>query len=140
MRSTIVEPATVDYIWPQVERFIKAGFTWGRGKHGRGDETLENTLGALREGRCQLWVMHNGRGLRGAGVTKVEVLPTGRKICVTISYGGECLSECGHILKDVENFAKANGCSAVRITGRPGWRVFKKYGYKEPFICLEKEL
>ncbi len=138
MRSTIVTLATIEYAWPSVEKYIKAGFDWGDG--GRGDDTLENVHKALLAGHCQLWVMHNARGIRGACAAKIDTLPTGRKIYVTISHSAESLDETLLGLKELEKFAKANGCTAIRITGRRGWAVLKKHGYKEPFICLEKEL
>ena len=135
MRSTIVASATVGYIWPLVEKYVKSGFEWGRG-----DETYEDVVAQINAGDAQLWVLHHNAEVRGAGVTRVVTMRTGRKICACIAYGGADLADCKYILKDVERFAKRNGCTAVRITGRRGWAVLKECGYKEPFMCLEKEL
>ena len=136
MRATIVAQSNVDFIWSSVERFIKAAYT----KH-VGDETEEDAKKLLEEGKAQLWIAHDGRGIRAAAITRLATVPNGRRICFAMACGGEGVEEWKSHLGDIEKFAKQNKCDAVRLSGRRGWRtVFKPQGYKEPFVILEKAL
>ncbi len=136
MRCTIVAQSNIDYIWSSVERFIKAAFT----KH-TGDDSEEGVLELLRLGKAQLWIAHDGRGIRAAAITRLATVSNGRRICFCVACGGEDLGEWSRAgITEIEKFAKANNCDAVRLSGRKGWRVYKEHGYKEPFVILEKAL
>ncbi len=135
MRSTLVAPDTVGYIWPQVEKFIHAAF-----KAGIGDDTKESVIAMLGRGEAQLWVAHNGAGIKAAALTRMAVAPNGRRICFCIAVGGEEIDTWKDRLTDIEKWAHKQGCDAVRLSGRPGLKIFKKQGYEEPFVILEKVL
>ncbi len=136
MRCTIVDQSNVEFIWSSVEHFIKAAYT----KH-VGDETEEDARALLCAGKAQLWIAHNGRGIRAAAITRLATVPNGRRICFCMACGGEGFDDWAHQgITEIEKFAKANNCDAVRLSGRRGWRAYKKYGYKEPFVILEKAL
>ncbi len=135
MRCTIVSQSNVEFIWSSVEHFIKAAFT-----KQDSDDTEETVRELVSTGGAQLWIAHNGRGIRAALVTHLATVNNGRRICFCMACGGEGFDEWKHCLAEVEKFAKANTCDAVRITGRRGWRLYKQNGYKEPFIILEKAL
>ncbi len=136
MRATIVAQSNVEFIWSSVERFIHSAFT----KH-VGDETEEDARELLRIGKAQLWIAHDGRGIRAAAITRLATVPSGRRICFCMACGGEEFEEWAQVgIKEIEKFAKANNCDAVRLSGRRGWRECKKYGYTEPFVILEKVL
>ncbi len=135
MRSTLVAPGNIELVWPAVEKYIHSAFT----KH-EGDDTIETVVVLLSNKEAQLWVAHNGGGIKGAAVTRIATVPSGRKILFCMACGGVDFHEWEFTLGDIEKFAKANDCDAVRITGRAGWRVYKKRGYVEPFVVLEKVL
>ncbi len=135
MRSTLVAPDNIEFVWPSVEKFIQSAFT-----KQEGDDTVETVVAMLQSRDAQLWVAHNGAGIKGAAVTRTATVPGGRKILFCMACGGVDFHEWDFALGDIEKFAKANDCDAVRITGRPGWRIYKKHGYKEPFVVLEKVL
>ena len=136
MRATIVAQSNIEFIWSSVEKFISDAFN----KHD-GDETEEDTRKLLEEGKAQLWIAHDGRGIRAAAVSRLATVPNGRRICFVMACGGEGFDEWARPgIAEIEKFAKANNCDAVRLSGRRGWRVYKKHGYKEPFVILEKAL
>lgn len=83
MRSTLVSPANIEFIWPSVEKYIHSAFT----KH-EGDDTEETVIALLLRNEAQLWVAHNGSGIKGAAVTRIATVPTGRKICFCMACGG----------------------------------------------------
>lgn len=136
VRATIVDQSNIDFIWSSVERFISAAFT----KH-VGDETEEDARRLLRLGKAQLWITHNGRGIKAAAITRLATVPNGRRICFCMACGGEDFDTWIQIgLQEIEKFARANKCDAVRISGRRGWRKIKVHGYVEPFVILEKAI
>ncbi len=136
MRATIVDQSNIEFIWSSVEKFIKSAFN-----QNVGDETEEDARKLLEAGQAQLWIAHDGRGIRAAAVTRLATVSNGRRICFAMVCGGEGVKEWASHLGDIEKFAKANKCDAVRLSGRRGWRaVFTPQGYKEPFVVLEKAL
>ena len=127
-----VNPAKIDEIWPRVSYYIQDSL-----KHGSGEDTLETLLPKLKSGLALLWIAFDG-DIHGAATTELVTI-AGRKLCVISACGGKDIALWGHHIRDLEAFAKDEKCSAVRIVGRSGWkRLFG--GYKEPWICLEKEL
>ena len=137
MRTTIVAQSNIEFIWSSVEKFISDAFN----KHD-GDETEEDTRKLLEDGKAQLWIAHDGRGIRAAAVTRLATVPSGRRVCFCMACGGTGLTEWLDLgMKEIEKFAKINKCDLVRLSGRRGWRgAFKSLGYKEPFVILEKAL
>ncbi len=135
MRSTLVAPDTIGYIWPQVEKFVHSAF-----ETEIGDDTEAGVIAMLGRGEAQLWVAHNGAGIKAAAITRMATTPNGKRICFCVACGGEDLSEWEGCLADIERYARKQGCDAVRLTGRAGWKIYKKKGYREPFVILEKVL
>ncbi len=136
MRSTLVAPDTVGYIWPQVEKFIHAAC-----EAGIGDDTYDQITGMLNRGEAQLWIAHNGAGIKAAAISRIATVANGRQICFCVACGGEELESWKDCLGDIERYARRQGCDAVRLSGRAGWKIYiKSRGYKEPFVILEKDL
>ena len=135
MRGTLVSPGNVGLIWPQVEKYIHAAF-----EAGIGDDTEKSTLSLLFKGDAQLWVAHEGAGIKAAAISRICTVNNGRKICFLIACGGEDFPDWEQTIVDIEKWARAQGCDAVRISGRLGWRAYRKRGYEQPFIILEKAL
>ncbi len=135
MRSTLVAPDTIGYIWPQVEKFIHSAF-----EAGIGDDTKDSVLAMLGRGEAQLWIAHNGAGIKAAAVTRMAAIASGRRVCFCVACGGEEIETWKDCLKDIERYARKQGCDAIRLSGRAGWKIYKKQGYKEPFVVLEKAL
>jgi hypothetical protein len=62
-----------------------------------------------------------------------------RKVCVIVACGGSDMSCWLDLIGPIEEFARAEKCSAMRIMGRKGWaRVLPAYRPKR--VVLEKEL
>ncbi len=94
----------------------------------------------LARGEAQLWVAHNGAGIKAAAITRMAVVPNGRRVCFCVACGGVELAAWKNCILDIERYARRQGCDAVRLSGRPGWKIYKKQGYAEPFVILEKAL
>ena len=107
---------------------------------GMADETFAMLEADLYAKRALLWVAHIGSEVYGAAVTKIVVYPNGRRTCVILACAGHSFAKWRHTIKEIEKYAKAMGCAAVRLSGRRGWKILKSEGYREPWIMLEKEL
>ena len=130
--SYCVNPEKINQIWPRVSYYIQDSL-----KHGSGEDTLETLHQKLLSGLALLWIAFDG-DIHGAATTELVTI-AGRKLCVISACGGKDIAQWGDRIRDLEAFARDEQCSAVRIVGRHGWK--KLFGdYKEPWICLEKEL
>lgn len=94
--------------------------------------TLEAVEHEVREQRAVFWPME-----RSAVVTQIHAYPRGRVLRIWLA-GGD-LVELTHYLKAADNYARAEGCIAIEVEGRPGWeRVLKDYSKRR--VVLVKEL
>lgn len=137
MKVTRVSPSNVGLIWQQVEPILRPGFDVELT-----DENPDSVRKEVCAGRAQLWIVHDGSGVYAAGITRVNTVASGRRICFCVVLGGERMERWLALLdKEASAFAKDYGCHSIRISGRVGWkRVMKPLGYAEPFCILEKVL
>jgi hypothetical protein len=95
------------------------------------------------------WEENTGR-IAAAAVTEIAETEW-RKVCVLVACGsarpaagpgsesGAGVRDWRPLLEDIEAYARAAGCAAMRIMGRKGWaRVLSSYKAKR--IILEKDL
>ena len=137
-----VDPAKVRLVWPRVSGLIHAAMR-------RGDLS---SYGAVEDavlcGDAQLWIAiarEDGRKRPGEGldipaaaVTELQETEW-RKVCVIVACGGADMERWIGLIARIEEFARAENCSATRIIGREGWaRLLTAYRPKR--IVLEKEL
>lgn len=134
VKALCVDPDRVSEIWPHVRSFIDAAF-W----HERGDGSADMVFADLVAKQSLLWIVWGDEGtVLAAATTKLIAPPRGR-ICVITSCGGHELARWRACLADIEAYAKAEGCSHIRMEGRRGWKTFFP-DYHEPWIVLEKKL
>jgi hypothetical protein len=117
---------------------------------------------AVLEGRALLWIAWdpgsqsrtglrtesgtNHRSNSGAGgaaivAAAVTELPCTekRKYCVIVACGGRGLARWLALIAPLEDYARAEGCDAIRIIGREGWaRVL--HGFRRTAAVMDKEL
>lgn len=128
-----VDPEKVDELWPHVRPFIDAAFDTELG-----DDNTDSVKADLDARHALLWIVWNGNKLIAAATTKIVRVPA-KKLCIITTCAGQDLSRWLHFLVDMEKYAKAEGCDAMRIMGRRGWKAMLPT-YHEPWVCLEKEL
>jgi hypothetical protein len=130
--AVCVDPKQVHIIWPEVSHWIKRAME-------RGDlGTFVDTEADVLSGRALLWLAWDAPKIEAAVVTKL-----GRsektKSCVIVACGGERSERWASLIEQIENYARAEGCDAVRIFGRRGWaRVYPEYRVAK--ILLERRL
>jgi hypothetical protein len=127
-----VDPAIVHRVWPFARELIRAAMR-------RGDiGAYAPVEQAVHAGRALLWLAIEGETILAAAVTELHQTEW-RKVCVIVACGGKTRARWLHLLGRIEEFARAEGCSATRIVGRKGWaRVLN--GYRTKRIVLEKDL
>jgi len=126
-----VPPDRINEVWPHVAGWLSNAV----GKCG--DWTLKGIRAALDKEQAMLWIVWDGK-LHAAGVTQLIVIPKG-KICQVVACGGDQIIPWDIAFAPVEAYAKEQGCVAMRIEGRPGWkRIFADYTLD--WVCLEKDL
>jgi hypothetical protein len=109
--------------------WIEAALEYSGGTH-----NFEDVVSGLAEGKMQLWPAP-----KGCIVTEIVVYP--RKKVLNVFLGGGELDQLMDMHKDVIAWAKSQGCVAVTITGRHGWKKpLTKHGWKPLHASYVKEI
>ena len=109
--------------------WIEAALEYSGGTH-----TFDDIVSGIYSGRMQFWPAP-----RGCAVTEIIVFPQ-KKVLHVFLAGGE-MDQIVSMDSSAAEFGKMNGCSAMTIAGRRGWKkVLENYGYVESFTTLSKEL
>jgi hypothetical protein len=131
-----VAASLVADVWPHARAMVKSAID-------RVD--LCNFEGIEEEvltGTQQLWLAWNGTAIEAAAVTKL-VLIGGRKICIVVAAGAAQNNRNGKrwppLIAGIEQFAKDEGCAAVRIIGRKGWQRILAH-YRANYVVMDREL
>lgn len=127
-----IDPALVSQLWPHVSHLIRRAMQ--RGNMGLFGPVESDVLA----GRALLWLAADGVDIRAAAVTQIEHTET-RKFCTIVACGGAHMRNWLHLIKGIEEFARAEGCDATRIIGRKGWQRMLN-DYRATRVILQKEL
>jgi hypothetical protein len=127
-----VAPDRVHEFWPHVSDLIHRAIRRTNLSHSQ-DIDFD-----VLNGDGLLWIAWNGRAVEAAATSSLIETDT-EKICVLTACGGENMRRWIGLLGKIEDYAKAEGCSRVRIFGRKGWvRMLERYRIRN--VILEKEL
>lgn len=132
-----VAPSVVDRLWPHVVRFIERAAI-----RSNADYSTEYIKRKLDEGSSLLWVVSQNGTIVAAMTTEIcGMLDTDERIMVITTAGGSLVEHWETILAQVEQYARDESCTRVRVYGRQGWvRILRDYGYTQPWIALEKRV
>lgn len=127
-----VAPDRVHEFWPHVSDLIHRAIRRTNLSHSQ-DIDFD-----VLNGDGLLWIAWNGRAVEAAATTSL-IETDAEKVCVLTACGGEQMSRWLGLLGQIEDYARAEGCSRVRIFGRKGWvRMLERYRISN--VILEKEL
>jgi hypothetical protein len=127
-----IDPAHVERVWPLVSHLISAAMRKGR------ISVFADVERAVLGGTQLLWVAADRQAIWAAAVTALG-RHNGEKFCTIVACGGRERARWLPLKAELEAFAKAEGCAAIRIHGRRGWaREFPDYRLTR--ILLEKDL
>src|SRR5262249_31379314 len=127
-----IPPARVHEFWPHARALIEAAMEKGDISPFAGVEH------AVLSGAAPLWLAWDAdaRSIAAACVTELQMVGA-RKLCLIVACGGKDMHRWLPLLAPIEDYAREEGCSAMRIMGRAGWvRVLK--GYRNKRMILEK--
>ena len=127
-----VDPARAAEFWPHVRVMILGAIK----RCGLSD--CADVEASILGGGSLLWIAWNGTTIEAAASTKISMIDGGL-VCTLVACGGGDRRRWMPMLRKLEIYAKANGCSRVRIFGRRGWaRVLKTYRVSN--VVLERLL
>ena len=134
MKLYAINPAQLDMYWGAVEPFIALAMDFSP------FEDVQTVYDALDKEQAQLWVIWDRGKIVAAVVTRLEITKTGN-YCNIWACAGKGFAHWVHLIREIEDWARKEGCTAIYETGRPGLaRKLKQLGYKPTHIRLEKAL
>lgn len=120
-------------VWPHVKADIDAASVTSRGKF-TGDDVLSD----LQKGDAQLWIWHTDTA-RAVLITQIVNYDRNKCCSIRIATGHNYPEWASVAIKRIEEWAKAQGCDAMELIARPGWKRILE-GYEMTHIHLEKAL
>ena len=124
-------------IWDMVEPILETAVDRSNGRY-----RTDDVLNAVREGKQQLWIVLDGRdNITATVTTEIRGYPGGRNVCNVRMCAGHGYKAWVHHLKELETWAKEQGCDMVEIMGRTGWTPeLSKMGYRQTQAVFEAEI
>ena len=112
-----VPPDVVSQVWPHVSGLIYVAMK-------KGDiSSFQPIAESVLSGKSLLWVAWNEaeNKIKAAAVTELHQTEWS-KFCVIVACGGKDMSTWLDIRGPIYEYAKAEGCKAMRLYGRKGWK------------------
>jgi len=116
MRAHLLEPEDVAYVWEEVVPLLARV-----APHTEGEMEPDDYIEPLTHGDMQLWVVVENKHVNAALVTQIIPYPQ-KRILRLISLAGDNFQDIKDFLEMVEVFALKNGCTALEMWGRKGWK------------------
>lgn len=121
--------------YPFVQKYLSASTQLSDGCF-----TPEDILQSLKNKEMQLWVVSCKSIIHCAIITEVKQFPHQKHLNI-LFLGGDEMDKWIHLIEDMINRAKNNGCDAVKIYGRKGWeKALSKFGFKHSHTVLKRDL
>jgi hypothetical protein len=92
----------------------------------------------VRGGASLLWLVWDGQAICAAVVTELR-RANGKNFCTIVACAGAQRERWLPLIGELEAYARAEGCQAMKIIGRRGWTRALP-GYRIKSVVLEKEI
>lgn len=126
-----VDPARIDEMWPHVREQLRLAI------NRTGLSNFDDLEADVLSGMQLVWLAWDGREILAVATTHL-VKPLD-KVCVLTACAGHDRGQWLPLFAKIEQYARDEGCSKMRIFGRKGWeRVLDGYGAEH--VVLEKAL
>ncbi len=103
-------------IWDQVAAFMPMVVERSRGRH-----TLQSLLTDALSGATQLWCVWDGQSIKAVVGTSLGETPSGMKLATVDYLSGLQLARWVHLLDEIEEWARNNGCELIEMSARKGF-------------------
>lgn len=100
--------------------------------------SIKSLIELIARGEFQLWVIGDEH-IRGVVLTELFFAPSGKKVASIRAATGDAAEGWLHLLPELEQWAKSEGCHVVEAIARKGW-ARRLTDYKLTHVVLEKEL
>lgn len=131
MTLICVDPAQIHALWPHVEPLLRSAV------ENVGLNDFRDVAAEILHGDALVWVAW-GDGIEAAASTVLQKID-GDTVCVLTACGGKDMKRWLPLLDRIEDYARDEGCTAMRIFGRKGW-LRALNDYREKAIVIEKDL
>lgn len=130
-----VPAAQVASVWPWVEPELRRACARSDGRY-----AAEDVRAALLARDMQLWIAVGaaGRGIESVCVTELVKYPQ-EKRCGLVFCAGRRPERWLHHLDEIAGWARAQGCAALELQGRPGWEKLLP-GWEKTHVLLRKRI
>lgn len=131
-----LSPAQVAQRWAELIPFIADVADSSSGRHAPID-----IFKALLGGDWHLWTAEHEDG-KPVAILIARIVQFPRlRACELLAATGSEMTQWQDFIADIEEWARAQGCTLMQPVTRPGWeRVLAKYGYRKTHVLLEKPL
>lgn len=133
VRLACVDPSMIEEFWPFARPLIEKAVK--RTNLSRWCDQEE----AILRGDQLLWLANDGAKIEAAATTHLVKGQDGRPVCTITACAGENMEHWLPLIAGIEKYARAEGCSCVRIFGRKGW-ARKLENYTTEHVVLERSL
>ena len=133
MKTHLLRPEDVPYVWEQVEPLL-ARIT----PHTEGELESDDYIEPLDSGEMQLWIATEDSKVHSAMVTQIIPYPQ-KKVLRIISIAGSEFDRLYAYKDMVESFALQTGCTALEMWGRKGWKKLLP-DWKDSYVVFTKDL
>ena len=131
----------LDKVWSMIEKDIKSALAYSSQL-----TDSDFVFDLAKEGKFQIWVLWDKEQKKteqkyfGVVVTELIKRKFG-KVCHIQIMTGRQRHKWQHLISEVENFAKEEGCKMMELIARPGWqKVLNLFDYKRTHVVLEKKI
>lgn len=100
--------------------------------------TVASLVQLIMGGEFQLWIIGDDQ-VRAVVLTELFFAPSGKKVASIRAATGDAAEGWMHLIAELEQWAKAEGCHVIEAVARKGW-ARRLTDYKMTHVILEKEL
>ena len=137
VQGICVPPDLVSKLWDSVSPLINSALG------ASGLTTLTEVERELLAGHMLLWIATDGTKIEAVAVTQLSMVENRCgamiKTGTIVACGGKGIDRFSHMIRQLHDYFREEGCARSRIIGRPGWVRFYP-DYKLRSVILEKEL
>lgn len=126
-----VDPMRVHEVWPHAKDKIRAAV------ERTGLCAFADIEYGVLAGDQLLWLAWDGKEIMAAATT--HLVKPHDKVCILTACAGYDRERWLPLFARIEQYAKDEGCSSMRIYGRKGWKRVLD-GYRVKHVILEKTL
>ena len=134
LRADLVDPNDLPKLWPQLEPLIEEACRWSDGQF-----SVLGVVDGIRDGRFRLVAFFERDKVQSALVLTVSEFQTRKRILEVLLASGTAMREWMKLEHELIAYAKAAGCSAIRMIGREGLQKALTT-WKRTAIVLEREI